>query len=428
MDTHDELARDGWIQDHFRDANGFDVDEYLRERKRKAHECMGVPDEPEQEGLDPEIRRILNLCDWEEGPVDPDQFPCITALSPAPWSYASGGEEQNLRTRFLSSIESLADIRKLVNKNWISERDAHDAFILLSQRDHTVYDQVNQSDADIFGILDESIDMNQLMRSGIATSIFEGTKLPPGVMRFEPNPDGMTVNSVQNHDVVLQTDDENVFPPSKTGMFIANNIRAEEGESCFDVGVGSGIQGIVMAQQGGTVKGSETNEVATEYGNENAKRNGVGDKFTVTNGEFFAGADEDEQFDVIVANLPQTPGDPGGEHDFAEAISAGPEGISILEEFLEVVIKENRLKPGGRLYVLGASIANSARLRELISNRFTYKKVAEQYIRIPEYVAADNIEYLNQLAHDGANDVLFLGGDHPELHSKDTLLELKLAA
>lgn len=418
----------GYISERFRgpDIDEFDVEKYLQQRKTLvAQQLIPGRDAPSKDG-------IVGLSPWHGGNVDPDQFPCVTNLpSPAPWHIQQGQRDvQLLRTEFLSKIDSVSDVRKLYYKGWLSNRDALDAFMILWHRSHSLVEELNQHDAVMFGFKDPRVDVKKAMKLGQAYNVFDYAKFlyEPFVyqMLLEPNTSGEMQFSVQGNLVRLKTNGKEVFPPSNTGMLFAENIVVKPGEHCFDVGVGSGMQGIVMAKLGGIVKGSDVNKTATEYSEENAKRSGVGDKMTVAQGEFFAGADEDEQFDVIVANLNQTPAEETGEHGWAHAIDAGADGVAVLEKFLETTVRENRLKPGGRLYICAASIANSQRLRLLIEQHFTCRKIAEQQIRVPEYVEKNGIEYLERLTRDGIIDVVRLG-DELWPYSKDTLLELKLA-
>jgi release factor glutamine methyltransferase len=93
---------------------------------------------------------------------------------------------------------------------------------------------------------------------------------------------------------------EGVFMPSPNGLFYARSIRVSPGERVIDIGTGSGVLAIAAAKRGARVTATDVDPRAVAAAERNARLNGVTIECRV--GALFAGVDE--QFDVILANLP----------------------------------------------------------------------------------------------------------------------------
>ncbi len=94
---------------------------------------------------------------------------------------------------------------------------------------------------------------------------------------------------------------EGVFMPSPNGLFYANSIVTNPGESVIDIGAGSGVLAILAAKSGaGSVAATDTDPRALAAIQHNALLNQV--QVNCCLGSLFG--DFEGSFDVIMANLP----------------------------------------------------------------------------------------------------------------------------
>ena len=94
---------------------------------------------------------------------------------------------------------------------------------------------------------------------------------------------------------------EGVFMPSANGLFYANSITINPGESVIDIGTGSGVLAILAAQSGASsVTATDTDSRSVEAARHNAFLNQVEVDFYRES--LFGNIST--RFDVIMANLP----------------------------------------------------------------------------------------------------------------------------
>jgi len=161
---------------------------------------------------------------------------------------------------------------------------------------------------------------------------------------------------------------EHIFPPSKHGSLLVENIQINPEENVIDIGTGSGIIAIFSAKNGAKVFATDTDKYAVETTKRNAQLNNV--NIECYQGNFFAGLNK--KFDVIVANLPQeiVP------EDYKKAIGkqlslsldGGKDGNNILLEFLNIA--KNYMHKKTRLYVVVYSVSDY---------KTTFKKIIQNY-------------------------------------------------
>jgi release factor glutamine methyltransferase len=104
-----------------------------------------------------------------------------------------------------------------------------------------------------------------------------------------------------------------VFIPNKmtfSSLFLAENLKIEEGCEVLDVGCGSGILTILAALKAKRVVAVDINPKALECTVKNAQLNGVKDRVEVRLGNLFSPLKNGEKFDLIVFNPPYLPGKP----------------------------------------------------------------------------------------------------------------------
>ena len=114
---------------------------------------------------------------------------------------------------------------------------------------------------------------------------------------------------------------------------LVERLHIEATDDCFDLGCGYGPIGLFMAHrapQGQTLM-VDKDFMAVEYANANARRNGLSNaRAMLSNG--FDHVDPELRFDVVASNIPAKVG----------------------KEMLSLILHDahQRLKPGGRLYVV----------------------------------------------------------------------------
>ncbi len=129
---------------------------------------------------------------------------------------------------------------------------------------------------------------------------------------------------------------DKVFEP-KGGLFFLDYIQINKGEKVIDIGTGSGILGIAAAKAGAEVYATDVNTEIINLAQYNAKDNGV--TINVSAGSYFADYSK-EDFDVIIANLPQEIipreciSDLG---DCSVTLDRGSKGNEVLMDFLDIL-------------------------------------------------------------------------------------------
>jgi release factor glutamine methyltransferase len=124
----------------------------------------------------------------------------------------------------------------------------------------------------------------------------------------------------------------------------------------LDLGTGTGAIGVAVAKElpGASVLASDLSGEALELALENARRNGVADRFEVVRSDLFGEIPEDVSFDAVISNPPYIPtAEIEGlmpEVALFEpclALDGGPDGMRCLREILRDA--PARLKRGGVL-------------------------------------------------------------------------------
>jgi len=97
-----------------------------------------------------------------------------------------------------------------------------------------------------------------------------------------------------------------VFDPMKhwSGELLADNLVVQEGDSVLDMGTGSGLQAICAAAKASHVVACDINPMAVKCARANAVLNGVEDKIEFRRSDLFKSIAPDEQFDLIIFNMP----------------------------------------------------------------------------------------------------------------------------
>jgi S-methylmethionine-dependent homocysteine/selenocysteine methylase/SAM-dependent methyltransferase len=169
---------------------------------------------------------------------------------------------------------------------------------------------------------------------------------------------------------------DDVCMPSQGSLLIWRHLfreRAGRGQSCLDIGCGSGLQAIQLARNGGEhVHAIDVSPEAAALTLTNAFRNGVSEVVTAEATDLYAWT-PDERYDVIVASLFQTPVSP---HD--PAIAHRPPDFWGRNAFDHVLsLLPDALAGGGVAYLLQLSILSQERTAALLERRGLRARVAD---------------------------------------------------
>lgn len=104
---------------------------------------------------------------------------------------------------------------------------------------------------------------------------------------------------------------KNVFPPrsnfSRTSEKLHTIFGDLKGLAVLDVGTGTGVQTIQAVMSGARkAVGLDINPEAISCAKENVKLNGVEDKAIILQSDLFSALKSNDEFDVVIANLPIT--------------------------------------------------------------------------------------------------------------------------
>ena len=146
------------------------------------------------------------------------------------------------------------------------------------------------------------------------------------------------------------------------------------GKRVAEIGTGTGILALAAARAGATnVVATDINPNAALSANENANANGLGDRVSGVCTNLLAALAPRPLFDVILSSPPKHAGEPKDLTD--RGWHAGPAYRDIKELFDQA---RDRLKPGGRIYLMLSSDTNPDLFASLIAKAgFAQRKIKE---------------------------------------------------
>jgi release factor glutamine methyltransferase len=155
------------------------------------------------------------------------------------------------------------------------------------------------------------------------------------------------------------------------------------GKNVVDVGTGSGILALAAARAGAAnVMATDINPNAALTAAENARANGVGERVVAVCTNLLSAVAPRPLFDVILSSPPKHAGEPRNLAD--RGWHAGPNYRDIAALFHQ---SRERLKPGGRFYVMVSSDSDLNLLGTLVDQAgFRARLVLEQSIFIESLI------------------------------------------
>jgi len=170
-----------------------------------------------------------------------------------------------------------------------------------------------------------------------------------------------------------------VFHPR---FFISSERFAEfidgldlKGKRVIDVGTGTGILALAAARAGAeNVVAADINPNAARNANENARANGLGERVNGVCSNLLAALAPRPLFDVILSSPPKHAGEPRNLAD--RGWKAGPAYRDVAALFDQA---RERLKPGGRIYVMVSSDSDLDLFGKLIDKAGFRARLAREY-------------------------------------------------
>jgi len=169
-----------------------------------------------------------------------------------------------------------------------------------------------------------------------------------------------------------------VFHPR---YFISSECFAEfiglldlSGKCVVDVGTGSGILALAAARAGAeSVTAADINPNAALTAAENARANGVGDRITAVCSDLLSAVAPRPLFDVILSSPPKHAGKPRNLADRGWHAGSNYRDITALFDQ-----SRERLKPGGRLYIMLSSDSDLDLFATLIDRAGFHARLAHE--------------------------------------------------
>jgi methylase of polypeptide subunit release factors len=197
---------------------------------------------------------------------------------------------------------------------------------------------------------------------------------------------------------------QGVHVPPPSTIELAKRLDIQPGERVLELGCGSGFLSIAASKMGASrVVAVDIDPRALESAVENTRLNGLSDRIDVQAGSWFEAVSAGQQFDVVIATPPQTP----GRRPFGPRFG-GADGTMHLLTVVEGA--PAHLDPDrGRLWVMAISIANIPELLTQLRERFHRVDIVGESLRpfTPrEYNELDEglFAYLESLHSRGMSD------------------------
>jgi D-alanine-D-alanine ligase-like ATP-grasp enzyme/methylase of polypeptide subunit release factors len=198
---------------------------------------------------------------------------------------------------------------------------------------------------------------------------------------------------------------EGIHSPPSSSIELARLLDVKPGEEVLDLGCGSGLLSIAAAKLSATrVVATDLDPRALETTLSNSRRNGVEDRILVRAGSWYEALENgrNNQFDVIIATPPQTPGPRPfgpryGGHDGTKHLFFLLDGAPVF------------LKPGGRLWLLAISLANPSSLWQRLVQNFSSVSLiheTERLFTVEEYESLEKglFDHFQTLRAQGFSD------------------------
>jgi len=149
---------------------------------------------------------------------------------------------------------------------------------------------------------------------------------------------------------------DEVYEPAEDSFLFAENLRVKRGSRVLDMGTGSGILGILAAEQAGAVLAVDINPFAIRCTKQNAKRNLTQANMYFLQGDLFAAVTQSVKFDLILFNAPYLPSEKDEEDSWlGRSWTGGITGREVIDRFISQA--PMHLEEKGEILLLQSNLA-----------------------------------------------------------------------
>ncbi len=150
--------------------------------------------------------------------------------------------------------------------------------------------------------------------------------------------------------------DENVYEPAEDSFLFAENLPTEETHKVIDMGAGCGILGVIGAKRANEVLAVDVNPYAVRCAKQNARLNGVFDKFVFIQGDLFCSVAQGAKFDLILFNAPYLPLENEDASWVGRSWAGGKTGREVIDRFIDQA--PGHLSSNGQILLMQSSLSN----------------------------------------------------------------------
>lgn len=187
--------------------------------------------------------------------------------------------------------------------------------------------------------------------------------------------------------------DEHVYGPAEDSLLLADALEPPGSGLGLDIGTGTGLAALRLAEQGARVLATDVNPRACALARRNAEANELDVHPVVT--DLAAGLEA--RFETVVCNPPYLPGEDRSGLAW-RALEAGREGTDVTERFLADL--PELLAPEGRAWLVVSTHQPLDELRELADERgLTWTVRTEQAVGRFEQLRVVELTHVQPGAH-----------------------------
>jgi release factor glutamine methyltransferase len=163
-----------------------------------------------------------------------------------------------------------------------------------------------------------------------------------------------------------------VYPPAEDTFLLLDSIDTRPGDYAVEVGSGSGYVALHLCQTVDRVIAIDSQHAAVKNTISNARKNSLEHKLNVIQSDLLTAINPMEKFSIIAFNPPYLPKEDSGT-SLDHALIGGKIGIEATERFIRHAIEY--LQPGGRLYIVVSSLADTETIVQLMNSCSLYTEV-----------------------------------------------------
>jgi len=168
-------------------------------------------------------------------------------------------------------------------------------------------------------------------------------------------------------DIVIEIPEE-VYVPSDDTYLLLENLQVESKDIVLEIGTGSGIISIIVAQTADKVIATDISPIAIGAARKNVELNHLARKIELREGNLFEPIGESEKFDLILFNAPYLPRDNrprANKFNWLErSWDGGPTGRALIDPFIKHC--SEFLKSSGKVQLVQSSLSNATKSCNLL--------------------------------------------------------------